>query len=128
MGRLEVLNKRQEVQIQGQAPIVDESDKEQTNEDKVVNIVSSSWRNIIQDRKQGAAKSLGKEPEPEPTGFFLDFGDAPVTNEISREQIAKEQKPKTVLVNQKFDPASNEVPDKQEDKPVKPKKEKKKKS
>jgi hypothetical protein len=66
MGRLEVVTKRQETHVeplQEDTAIIEEAEK-------VVKIVSSSWRNIISERKQAKM-----EPEPEP--FFLDFGDKP---------------------------------------------------
>jgi hypothetical protein len=88
MGRLEVLNKRQETEGQkGKTQVKDESDMEQQNEEKVVNIASSSWRNIINDRKNKSNKPFGKEPEPEPAGFFLDFGDAPEASAHVKEVI-----------------------------------------
>lgn len=56
----------------------------------MVKIVSSSWRNIIHDKKQVKETKLGKEPEPEPTGFFLDFGDTMAPVEPKEHKKAKE--------------------------------------
>lgn len=89
----------------------------------MVKIVSSSWRNIIHDKKQAKEAKLGKEPEPEPTGFFLDFGDNPAPIEPKEPKKAKGAiEPKKSKVEPKTDPTPTQ------DQPIKPdKKEKKKK-
>jgi hypothetical protein len=106
MGRLEVLSKRQEALV---APTVDmnESESEADQGEKIVKIVSTSWRNIINERKQ-AGNKVSKEPEPEPTGFFLDFGETqeaeivekPIKQkepEIKEKKKKKKEKPKEKL-------------------------------
>ena len=76
MGRLEVMTKRQAADKLALSKD-ESSEQEEPQGSKVVKIVSSSWRNIIHDKKQAKEAKLGKEPEPEPSGFFLDFGDNP---------------------------------------------------
>ena len=62
-----------------------EADDETTKKDKVVKIVSSSWRDIIHDKKNKIVHEKVKEQ-----GFFLDFGDDAAA--VEKTDVAKPKK------------------------------------